>query len=362
MRVAFIFISMPVGGAEDFALAVARYFPETVEPKFVCLRSLGVIGEELQAEQRVSLVRAAPGKRLNLFGILRLACWMREERIDVVHSQTYHAHLYAVAAANWIGIPAVVHQQKTLAKMRWHREWFMKLATKRAAHILALSSKTKEEMEAAFSLDPNKVSVVPNAVDSALFAPAEERWSLRKELGLADRFLCGAIASLNAVKNHGATLSAYSEMRRRGHSFDGIFVGEGAGRPELEKLVLEYGLEGSVKLVGNKRPVAPWLRALDLLVLPSHWEGQPMVLLQALSCRIPIIASRIEGNVAALGEQHPALFDLKDQAHYNHLMERAIAEPQFRRQILDYQKKLPLPDAQAVSERLVALYRELAAV
>lgn len=357
MRVAFVFISMPVGGAEDFALSVSRYFPKGIEPVFVCLRSLGIIGEELGP--KAALVRAAPGKRLNFPGILRLAKWLREQKIDLVHSQTYHAHLYAVAAARWLGIPAIVHQQKTLAKMPLHRSLFMRAATKMATHVLALSEKTKSDLETAFGLPENKVSVVPNAVDRAVFTPLADVQSARRVLGLPDGFVCGAIASLNQVKNHLATIRAYAALKGRGHAFTGVFLGEGAWRQELQQTIEAEGLSENVKLLGNKRPVAPWLQALDLLVLPSHWEGQPMILLQALSSQIPVLASRIEGNVAALGEKHPGLFDLQDEKRYAELMERVLLEPEFRKEILEYQSQLPIPDAEQVGAGLAVLYQQL---
>lgn len=359
MRVAFVFISMPVGGAEDFAISASKYLPAGIEPRFVCLRTLGVIGEELQAQGRVELVRAAPGKRLNLIGIARLANWLRRERIDLVHSQTYHAHLYAVAAARGAKIPAVVHQQKTLAKMPWHRTLLMRAATKMASHILALSEKTKEDLQSAFGIDCVKVSVVPNAVDRQVFAPAQDRLAAKAKLGLGSGFLFGAIASLNEVKNHEASIRAYAELRQRGRDFKAVFIGEGAARPKLETQIQSCGLEKFASLVGNKRPVAPWLQALDLLVLPSHWEGQPMILLQALACGIPVVASRIEGNIAALGENHPGLFDLKEENRYADLLERALLEPAFLQQILQYQQQLPIPDAEQIGQKLGVLYQKL---
>ncbi|HEY5813827.1 MAG TPA: hypothetical protein VIT23_14375, partial [Terrimicrobiaceae bacterium] len=100
MRVAYTFLSMPVGGAEDFAAVISRYLPPPFEPVFVCLRDLGVLGEELQRGGRVvHLVHAAPGKRLSITGIFHLARWYRDAKIGLVHSQTYNSHTYAIPAA-----------------------------------------------------------------------------------------------------------------------------------------------------------------------------------------------------------------------------------------------------------------------
>jgi hypothetical protein len=59
---------------------------------------------------------------------------------------------------------------------------------------------------------------------------------------------------------------------------------------------------------GNKRPVAPWMKSLDLVVHPSHWKVNPLRCFKRWRA-VSIIASRVEGNVAVLGNEHPGLFD-----------------------------------------------------
>lgn len=112
---------------------------------------------------------------------------------------------------------------------------------------------------------------------------------------------------------------------------------------------------------GNKRPLAPWLKALDLFVHPSRWEGKSLALLQAIACQIPILASRIEGNVALLGADHPGLFDPNSLEEYHTLLLRSIQEEAFRRQLLFAQESLlkDLPVAPRVAEDLSRLYREI---
>lgn len=353
---------MPVGGAEDFAIQVSKEFPSDVEVHFVCLRSLGVLGTELLSDgQNVTLVEVAKTKRLSLRGIWELSRWFQKTGITVVHSQTYNAHTYAIPAARLARAVSVLHQQKTLVRMKFHRSivlWFLVRWTTR---IVALSERTKRDLASAFTVPESKIGVVPNAVDRSQFFPCSDpalKATLRAQLGLdPNGFLIGGVASLHSVKNHEATLEMAATLRRKGLNFRVIVIGEGAQRAILRQRIAQLNLTGVVALLGIKRPVARWMQALDLVVMPSLWEGQPMALLQAMACRLPVVASRIEGNIAALGPEHPGLFDLEASANYEDLVQRAIAQPAFREKLVEYQAKTIVPDTKSVAARLLKVYR-----
>lgn len=363
MKVAFLFVSMPVGGAEDFLLSASRYLPPGIEPHFVCLRKFGVLGEEAQkAGLNVDLVPVFPTKRMSPLGMLRLARWFRENDIKVVHSQSYHDQLFGVIAAKLAGIRSIVHQQKTFLKLKGRKGFFIRHIYRWADHVIALSEETRRDLIAAFALDPKEVSVVPNAIDPAVFQPAADRKGVRASLGFsAGEFLVGSVASLHHTKNHQATVSALVLLAQKKVPLPKFMLfGEGEDRPLLERLITEKQLKGHLILAGRKRPVAPWLQSLNLFVLASHWEGQPLALLQALDCRIPILASRIEGNVALLTPEHPGLFDPQDAVEYAELLQRAFSEEAFREAILAFQASLPRPSLPQLSEQLAALYTRLA--
>ena len=365
MKVAFLFISMPVGGAEDFLLSASRYLPPEMQPHFVCLRSLGVLGEEAEkAGCRVDLVPVFPTKRMSLFGMIRLARWFRENDIKVIHAQSYHDQLFGVIAAKFAGIRSIVHQQKTFLKLKGRKGFFIRYIYRWADHVIALSEETRGDLIAAFALNPKEVSVVPNAIDPAVFKPATDRNDVRASLGLNEgELLVGSVASLHHTKNHRATLSALALLDQKGVPLPKFMLfGEGEDRPLLERLIAENHLEGCLVLAGRKRPVAPWLQSLNLFVLASHWEGQPLALLQALDCKIPILASRIEGNVALLSPDHPGLFDPEDIAGYAELLQRATSDAGFRDSILTFQERLPRPSLPLLSNQLAALYTRLASI
>lgn len=362
LRIAYPFVTMPVGGAEDLFLSVHRHLPPGIEATFVCLRDFGMLGEEARREGLpVELVPVFPTKRMNPVGIWRLARWFRERGIRIVHAQTYHDQLFAGLAAKLAGIRLVVHQHKTLAELSGRKGFLLRRIFRMADHVATLSEKTRLDLIEQVGLDPSKVTAFPNAADPDVFYPSADRRAERLALGLdPEQFLIGSVAQLHPTKNHAATIRAAAALGPESAGARFLIFGDGQERHALEELIAERIPDGRVELAGRKRPIAPWLQSLDLFVLASHWEGQPMAILQALECGLPILASRIEGNTALLGRDHPGLFEPDDIAGYTRLLERAIGDTGFRASLLAFQQGLARPSLPGLAADFASLYRRLA--
>lgn len=360
-KIAFVFVSMPVGGAEDFARGVAAHLPPDFEGHFVCLRELGKLGEEIHAAGgNIHVAPFYPSKMVNPLKIRRFASWLRRENFALVHSQTRHAHVFATRAARLAGIPSVVHQQKTLEALPWRRRRVFSACLRRAAHVIALSAQTAHDLRAKFGLSGEKLSVVPNAIDGDVFRPAENSVQARRLLGLPeDGLLLGTVARLHPDKNHATIIEALELLAAQGRQATAVFVGEGALRGQLESLARERGVAGRVIFAGRRRPVVPWFHAMDVFVLASTWEGQPLALLQALCCRVPVLASRIEGNTAILGTDDPGLFVPGDAAALAGLLAEVAPGHDFRRRLLDRQSGVQIPRSHDAAAQLKMIYHSL---
>lgn len=348
---------MPVGGAEDFALAVAPHLGPEFEPHFVCLREPGPLGEEARAAGwPVHLAPFYTSRRVNPLNFRRFARWLVAEGISLVHSQNHHAHIFATRAAKAAGLASVVQQQKTLAAMGWRRRMQLRGSLRRADRILALSAETARDFSEAFAVPASKLAVVPNAIDRGQFSPAPDPASLRSQLGLPPGgILLGTAARLHHDKNHAAIIAALPVLRAGGADMHAVFLGEGPLRRELEDLAAAQGVRDRVIFAGRRRPVAPWLQALDFFVLPSTWEGQPLALLQAMACGIPVVASRIEGNIAVLGAGHPGLFPPHDTA----ALVRLLSDDALRPRLLAHQARQSVPYGDDVASSLKAVYESV---
>lgn len=357
---------MPVGGAEDLVLSLMRLQGGETQTVAVCLRELGTGGmEAVEQGLPVTLLCAAPRRQVNPFGILRLSRWLRATGAEVVHTHVYNAHVYGVLAARLAGVPVMMHHHKTFNRARRRRWLVTHCLAKLAAVQLTLSDQTRADVSAALHIPLERVFSLPNAVDESVFRPAMDRVATRHSLGLPENgLLIGGVASLTPQKNHSATVRMCAEVSRGGLRFQCVICGEGMMRAKLEQEIAASNLRDCVRLVGNQRPIHPWLQSFDVLLLPSTWEGQPLILLQAMACGVPIIASRIEGNVATLGAQHPGLFDLERTSDYAELVRRVGHDADFRRALLEHQRRVfaAQPTLADYAARLDSVYRSAVSI
>lgn len=103
----------------------------------------------------------------------------------------------------------------------------------------------------------------------------------------------GTVANFRPQKDHVTLLKAFDLLLKTGLKSELWIVGDGPTRPAIEKLTVELGLESSVKFLGTLLNPAEIFRKFDLFVLSTYYEGHPLVILEAMSFGLPIVATRI---------------------------------------------------------------------
>ena len=173
----------------------------------------------------------------------------------------------------------------------------------RHADALVTISQAIEVELAEFGLDSVPFHRIPNGVDCSAFSPVrgEERAALRSHLGLPeDRVLCAFVGRLVPQKDPDLLAEAWLRVSHPGAHL--MLVGDGPLRPKLEAR-LTVGGRRRVTFVGATSNVASYMRASDLVILPSQAEGMPCVVLEAMACGIPVVATDVPGNREVLGEE-----------------------------------------------------------
>jgi len=142
-----------------------------------------------------------------------------------------------------------------------------------------------------------RTRTIRNGCDSAVFHPTD-RLEARRSLGVdADAELVLFVGRLVAVKGIGELLDAVRKLRAKHPKLRVACIGEGVLEQELHSAAADPAIAEHVTFLGRKPPeeVARWLAACDLLCLPSYSEGCPNVVLEALFCGRPVVASDVGG-------------------------------------------------------------------
>jgi teichuronic acid biosynthesis glycosyltransferase TuaC len=219
------------------------------------------------------------------------------DKIDVVlGSWAYPDGFAAVIAARILGVPCVVKLHGSdinvitkIAGPRRLSAW----ALPRATRIVAVSRALADDV-VALGVARERVTIVMNGVDSQLFHPGD-RAAARAELGLPAGPLAVYVGNLKDVKGVVDLAPAWTHVVGQLPDATLAIVGDGPLRGAIETAIAPLGER--VRLAGAQplAKVPTWMAAADVLVLPSHNEGTPNVVLEALACGRRVVATAVGG-------------------------------------------------------------------
>jgi len=242
---------------------------------------------------------------------LHALCWLlslwwqrgraiRAARYDVVLASWAYPD---AAAAGWLarrlGIPYVVKVHGSDLNVQANhalRRPQIRCAL-RGAHAVVAVSRALAEKAVAIGAEAPRVHAIYNGVDSERFAPGD-RLAARQRLGLsAEGPLLLYVGNLKHTKGCVDLLEAFPAVLAAQPRARLVYVGAGACRAALLERADALGCAGQVQLVGAVAHAAlgDWFRAADVLCLPSHNEGVPNVVLEAMACGTPVVATRVGG-------------------------------------------------------------------
>jgi glycosyltransferase involved in cell wall biosynthesis len=179
--------------------------------------------------------------------------------------------------------------------------------------FVAMSRAIRDEMILS-GVPPERAFLLPHGVDVGRYRPAatEEKAALRRSLGLPAGLLAVYTGRLLRGKGLDTLLEAFAPMAAARPDVQLVLVGGGDGQslsvePELRARAGTDPLAGRVLFAGRVEDVSGWLRAADVFVFPSVFEGLGISLVEALACGLPAIGSRTGGIVDVIDEERSGL-------------------------------------------------------
>ena len=223
---------------------------------------------------------------------------VRKFRPDVIIGYfLYPEGFAAVAAARELKLPVIVGP---LGSDLRGISTFRRIAagqTMRSASFVVTVSEELRKCATELGIPPEKIRTIRNGCDSSIFNPAD-RATARAELHIDSTVelvvFAGRLVSTKGLRELLEAASILVPSRPRLHI---VCIGEGVMEKELRQLASRPDLKDHVEFVGNRNPdeVARWLAASNVFCLPSYSEGCPNVVIEALACGRPVVASDVGG-------------------------------------------------------------------
>ena len=311
VRVAHVIDTLNVGGAETLLIEQVRQGALAgIDSTVIGLRpgTSTQLSDDLRAVGAdVRLIGSNHRRQLlDLRRLSRLTSEIRTGGFDLVHTHLRVSTIVGSLAARRAGVPVVstLHNVRTDAgdgpedRMK---DILETTALRRWVDVvIGCGPAVAESNRGRVGASP--MVVVPNPVRELPVPTSADRDRLRRELpGDGDELLV-AVGRLTEQKDYPNLLRAMVELGERRSSIRLVVVGEGEDRATLDAEIARLGLADRVFLVGNRPDVPAVLSAADVFVLPSAWEGLPLVLLEAMAVGTPIVATDVGDVRGVVGE------------------------------------------------------------
>lgn len=286
------------GGAETLLRDLAVGLEERGYRITVGYSTPGPFVEEL-ADRGLNLVHLRRWALIDPLFMFRMFRLMRSDPPQIVHTHLFKSDFHGRLAARWAGVPVVVstlHNNDS-----WARYWVLGHlygATARFAdRLIAVSPEVREYHVQKTGVPSEKITVIENGVDVPAFSGHEEEArSIRAEFGISDSApLFGIIGRLKPQKDLPTFLRAAAEILKQRPDARFLVVGDGPLKAELELVTKQRNLLPSVIFTGMRKDIPAIMKAIDVLVLSSLWEGLPVILLEAMASARPVVSTAVDG-------------------------------------------------------------------
>ena len=298
------------GGAESVGVLLAKELRDLGARSAVLCCSDGPLRGELDDLGVPNFVVRARHVSV-LPALLRLRAIIARNGFDVVHTHGPKAMLLGNLAARWAGVPIIVTTLHELSSARPTRTRLYRLydvveetLSRRCAECCVAYSDSVREDALRRGVPAAKLRRIYNGVDTQKFCKIRDAHRIRegkRRLGLkCDDVVIGAVGRLIPVKGHGYLISALRRIRERVPSARVVIAGDGPLRQELARLAEREGVAASVTFAGDRGDTPLVYNCFDLLVYPSVVGAFGLVLLEAMACGLPVIASQLNGTTELL--------------------------------------------------------------
>jgi len=265
--------------------------------------------------------------------ILKAAKILRKIHPDGILTNMDKELRIAGLAAKLAGVPVVLPRRGSDYPLKNHLAYRFSY-TKLATAVLANSESTKKTLlKNAPWLSPQKVRVIYNGIDPVPYLIPPKK-NLRKEFGISESdFIIGFVGQLDERKGIHDLLEGFRQFVEKQKKATLFLCGTGPLQSGVQKFAWENSLEAKVKLAGFRDDIPEVMKMIDVLVLPSLWEGFGIVVIEAMAAARPVIVSRASNLPEIVSEREGILVSPHAPAELAEAFGRLAVQPKLRQEM-----------------------------
>ena len=305
MKILFLITGLGIGGAERLVLDLA----DQLSTRGHQIRIAYLVGPARLLPNNPDIKVVSIGISKSPFGFargyLRLRQLIRDFKPDVVHSHMVHANLLARLVRLTTKIPRLICTAHTTNEGGRLRMLAYRLTDSLADIFTNVSKEAVVALEAKGAAPPGRMLVVFNGSDTQKFSPdCLTRESVRERFEVGSDKIILAVGRLVEAKDYPNLLSAFAKIASRIKNVKLWIIGDGPLREFLESLVAELGLGERVTFLGIRldHDIPDLMRAADVFVLSSAWEGFGLVVAEAMATERVVVATDSGGVKELVGD------------------------------------------------------------
>ncbi|MDO4487906.1 MAG: glycosyltransferase family 1 protein [Eubacteriales bacterium] len=216
--------------------------------------------------------------------------------IKILHAHNEGMALYSLNGAKKYGIKnriAHAHNTKIVMDYKWALKVFCKQFLRFSANHLWGCGRDAGIYFFGRKAWNEKGMIMHNAIEPSKFKyNPEYRTKIREAYGIGDETLIGMVGRFNTQKNHVRMLDIFEAYLKLDNTAKLVFIGEGNLEDEIKEKAGEKGIDGNIIFAGLQSNVNEWYQAMDVFVMPSLFEGLPVVGIEAQAAGLPCVFSK----------------------------------------------------------------------
>jgi glycosyltransferase involved in cell wall biosynthesis len=305
-RILQIIDHLDTGGAQEVVYNLIKYADrQRFVIELAALHGLGYYYKVIQ-QLSVDLYSLSPLKFSRFVSppllIPKILYLLREGKYHLVHCHLLASNIIAKPLAAIAGVPILFNYDHgnyfDHSPQRLYT-WMDGLANRLTHHIIAVSASVRDYLIRHENVSPQKVTVIHNGIDLDHFSPEgsitnrkqmHQKWEIPQ-----NALLVAGVGRLCYQKNFPGFLRVAAEVIQTISGVHFVIAGDGPEQKKLTQLAQELGIADRVRFLGFVKDMRQFYQAIDIFFLPSHYEGTPITMLEAMAMGVPIVASKVDG-------------------------------------------------------------------